>query len=166
VLPGSPLFQFAPPASKHATAKHVARNATTHDHEFVTTLLTSIPRHLGGAAEKDIQQHTRSKQVWVLEHDGRPAAAAIVVPQGDSYAWVDSFVLEPSARHIDSGHKLFEKLAVEIAGQGRRLIFGMSHQGTSEYIGAIKLGSTIVRQSYHGFLAGACQDFKYSPTYT
>lgn len=166
VLPGSPLFEFAPPTQKHSTAKHSAHIATAHDHEFATKLLASVPRHLGGAIEQDIKTHSRNKHVWVMENDGKPAGAAIVVPQGDSYAWVEAFVLEPAARHIDTGHKVFEKLAVEIVGQKRRVIFGMSHQGTSEYIGAIKLGSKIVRQSYHGFLAGACRDFQYTPTYT
>ncbi|HYL34620.1 MAG TPA: hypothetical protein VEV17_01765 [Bryobacteraceae bacterium] len=166
VLPGSPLFQFAPQAQKHSSSSEAMREAGAHDEAHLKSLLTSVPRHLGGASEHDVTRYVQNKQAHVLERGGKLAAAAVLVPQGDRYLWLEAFALDPSARHRESGYKVFEKLGLEARRSGRTLIFGMSHQGAAEYAGALKLGITMVGQSWHAFLPTACSDFRMTPSYS
>lgn len=166
VLPGSPLFQYVPEAPKYSGKSDAVHEATSRDRDYVAKLLTSVPRQLGGAREEDVNGYIQSKHAYILEKNGKKAGAAVVVPQGDVYSWVEALVLDPSVRHSAAGYTVLERLAIDIRQEGRRLIFGMSHKGTAEYTGAVKLGSAMIKQSWHAFLPSVCQDFQMKISYS
>jgi len=166
LLPASPLLQYSPKAAKFSTAVDVVREASPDDNQYVGKLLNATARQRGGLAQADLMQFVQQKQAYVLENRGRSAGAAVVVPQGSSYAWLEAFALDPSVQRSPVSYTVFEKLALKLQEQKRSLIFGMSHLNAGEYVGSMKLGATMIGQSYHAFLPTACADFKLAPAYT